>query len=363
LKSNILQRNIIHPKIRYYCELLNVNISTSATEIKKKYYKLAQRYHPDKNIGNPLAEKIFADIAEAYNTLIDPIKIEKLNEDYIMSLPQKIKIGNYIVNVGGFFGARYFSKDTTAMYSRKRKIAAALEYSAKDKYIASNFFDDDYFEDENSILDSPEWDMFEIMFSGAMNEKILNILQQEFLNKGLDCFYDLPWVAINTQGFLYFVNFNFKSAAELYAKINKIIQNNIVFMYREAISLEALYFKELSENKNPIKDYLLKSKYLFEKAIEIGACRLVSERQECFTIRKALAEIYEVLNLKKDAIKIWKYVLQHKKRYSIEAAEKIKELSSFNLFGRKKDIIKEKIQIIDTLLKSEKPTKEFEFKF
>jgi len=54
-----------------YYKILGVPKSATADDIKKAYRKLAQKYHPDKNPGNPDAEAKFKDINEAYEVLGD----------------------------------------------------------------------------------------------------------------------------------------------------------------------------------------------------------------------------------------------------------------------------------------------------
>lgn len=65
---------------RDYYEVLGVDKSASADEIKKAYRKMAIKYHPDKNPGDKEAEEKFKEAAEAYDVLSNPEKKQRYDQ-------------------------------------------------------------------------------------------------------------------------------------------------------------------------------------------------------------------------------------------------------------------------------------------
>lgn len=59
---------------RDYYDVLGVSRGADGAAIKKAYRKLAKKYHPDSNTGNPQAEEKFKEVTEAYNVLSDDKK-------------------------------------------------------------------------------------------------------------------------------------------------------------------------------------------------------------------------------------------------------------------------------------------------
>ena len=57
-----------------YYKIIGVSKSSSQSEIKKTFRKLAQKYHPDKNQGDEEASRKFKEINEAYQVLSDAKK-------------------------------------------------------------------------------------------------------------------------------------------------------------------------------------------------------------------------------------------------------------------------------------------------
>ncbi len=63
-----------------YYKILGVSKDADEKEIKRAFRRLARKYHPDVNPGDPQAEERFKEINEAYEVLSDPEKRRKYDQ-------------------------------------------------------------------------------------------------------------------------------------------------------------------------------------------------------------------------------------------------------------------------------------------
>ncbi|GAV02385.1 hypothetical protein RvY_12958 [Ramazzottius varieornatus] len=66
--------SLSHQKKRDFYEVLGVPKTAAQKDIKKAYYQLAKKYHPDTNKNDPQASKKFQEVSEAYEILSDESK-------------------------------------------------------------------------------------------------------------------------------------------------------------------------------------------------------------------------------------------------------------------------------------------------
>ncbi|PSR98437.1 Chaperone protein like [Actinidia chinensis var. chinensis] len=118
---------LIQPSTSIYCDeddcydLLGVSQSANASEIKKSYYRLSLKYHPDKN-PDPESRKLFVKVANAYEILKDEATKEQY--DYAIAHPEEV-----FYNTARYYHAYYGHKtDPRAVLVGLLLVLSAFQY-------------------------------------------------------------------------------------------------------------------------------------------------------------------------------------------------------------------------------------------
>ena len=294
----------VSPTIRASQELLGVDAGVSATDLRKAYHRLALLYHPDRNSA-PDAVLEFRKVTEAYELLTDPLRLAELNRKHMTERLHRTIIDGFDITYGSFFGYRIFQGST---------------------------------EENNSILDHAAYDAIEVVYAGRLSKEDESAINHA---RGERVSY-LPWVVLNNQGLLRFLEGDLRKAAKPYRELCERIPNNIIFMYRYGLCLILDGFQNPKTTffgtKKPDRIKIEKGLKLLDQCIKLGSEREVG-RQKCLVIRKIVADVRERLGQKRLAKSIWKTILELDPR-SVEATYKVRGAeAAARLLEKQRDVL------------------------
>ena len=127
-----------------YYEILEITENADVSQIKKKYRKLAMKYHPDKNSGNEEAVKKFREITQAYEILGNEKKrkeydYKRKNENNKIKKTKNVK--NKFSGNNFSFGKEFFknSKEMKKMFESNFKLEKTRKNEIRKESIKSQF--------------------------------------------------------------------------------------------------------------------------------------------------------------------------------------------------------------------------------
>ena len=121
------------PASTKYHEILGVPRHATDKDIKKAYYKLAKKYHPDANKSDKIAEKKFQEITNAYETLIH----KQIWNDTSHESPENIYQTDRKYQHGG--GSRLDDVDEPINFGINQNRNQKFHYTTENSYV--NFKD------------------------------------------------------------------------------------------------------------------------------------------------------------------------------------------------------------------------------
>lgn len=311
------------PTVRSYRELLGVSPGASADDLKKAYHKMALLYHPDRN-PDPASAEQFQRVREAFEILGDARRVRAMNENHLREKLFNRVFGGLNISIGAFFGYRVFSGPETRVGRAFRLGKERTGETDVDPFAVAG----GTIEQDVSVLDNPAYDGLEVVYAGKFSVDDEERLQ-ETVGKSSTT-RKLPWVVLNNQGILHFLDRDIHKARRCYEELNERIPNNIIFMYRLGLCHVLEGFRKPERNflgfERPNRTEIEKGVNYFRKCIKIGETRAVG-KQRCLVIRKILADVLETTGRGRQARKIWKSIYDERPG-SIEAALKTKGLGA-----------------------------------
>ncbi len=123
---------------RDYYGVLGLSRDCTLTDIKREYRKLARKYHPDLNNGDPKAEEKFKEISEAYAVLSNEDKRRQYDQfGFSRSLFEDFDFGSVFSEFDfgdifdRFFGTGFGSPFSTRQRSRRKERGSDISVEMK----------------------------------------------------------------------------------------------------------------------------------------------------------------------------------------------------------------------------------------
>jgi DnaJ domain len=129
-----------------YYKILGITDGADNVTINRAHRKLSLKYHPDKNPGDALAKDKFIELQEAYEILIDPVKLEEYRQARItalqfLPLPPGMDRTSYAWRLG-IEGLKAFYADNPAEIINPGELAECLKQAnpLNNRHFSANYY-------------------------------------------------------------------------------------------------------------------------------------------------------------------------------------------------------------------------------
>ena len=333
----------LSPEVRASLELLGVSLESRPQDLKRAYHKLALEYHPDRN-PDPNAADEFRRVTEAFELLSDPNRVRELNGKSLRGRLHTQVIEGFEITFGSFFGYRIFDPQNRDQSGRGKLKLTSQKFASQERQEPWLPV-----EENNSILDHAAFDALEVVYAGRFSIEDEARLKSGIRGRELA---QLPWVVLNNQGLIKFLDGDLRRATKCFAEICERVPNNIIFTYRYALCLVLSGFKypkrSLLGAMKPDRLKIDQGLVLLERCLKLGTEREVG-RQKCLVIRKIIADIYAKTGRVRKAKKAWAEIFAMDPRCA-EAAYKVKgaDVSRRLALKKAKATAKDAVEKLDT---------------
>ncbi len=261
------------PQLTMARSVLGVGRDADYKQIKDRHRELLMVWHQDKHFGKPTEKEAKTKTQmynQAYNVLTSSSEREKAEDNFYKAMMQPFLVGDRVFCLGTLYGMRiYIPSGSPAITDTRRMLTGEVKSYVERDYSVYGV--------RNSILESLVADQMEMYYGGTLSDS--PSLEDAFLNRkqgGLD---DLSWIKGNAQAFDCFMNHDFEKAVKIMFWVNKLVDNNSVFMYRYGVCLEAFAANNRKLGKQ-WKPWLKKAIGLYGRSLTKLENHMVWEGQE-----------------------------------------------------------------------------------
>jgi hypothetical protein len=310
--------------------ILDVGRDATETQIKKRYYELAQQWHPDKHMGKPSQQEAaqrMAMYAPAWALLKNSDSRTKASREFTEALQQPVIIGDRVFSLGQLYGVRiYIPQSRGAAIQDPRRLLTSstqgVHYEPQAQIAAPKISIHGI---RQSVLESKISDALVTYYGGTpIGRENTARWDTAFADRhegGLD---DLEWIKRSDLAVHHFMHGKYDQAAGLMRSTLTMIRGNIIFMYRTGVSLEALAATpQVKAEKRKWEPTMQEAIGLYEQCLG-----MIRKRSELFaedgeeskswnklygesqlTVMMQLADAYDTVGSTRKAQELWKKIL------------------------------------------------------